>query len=49
MALIEMQDDVNIGLMHEPVQAWAGYVGGNFPMPRPSSTRPGTSARWRAA
>lgn len=33
--LIEMQDDVNIGLMHEPVKAWAGYVGGLFPTEHP--------------
>jgi hypothetical protein len=33
--LIEMQDDVNISLMHEPVHAWAGYVGGLFPTEHP--------------
>lgn len=31
MTLIEMQDDVNLGLLHDPVHAWAGYVGGLFP------------------
>jgi hypothetical protein len=35
VALIEMQDDTNIKLMHEPVFAWAGYVGGLFPTEHP--------------
>jgi len=33
--LIEMQDDTNISLMHDPVHAWAGYVGGLFPTEHP--------------